>query len=174
MFWFPHRFLDIGCAPGGFAIHLLSKGLRGVGITLPSQPGAHDMDRELRDDRSGGRWRLCFHDITKEPQSHVIRPPVGQLFDVVIAGARYSKVGGGMAEEDRHVAKLMTSQLLLALRHLKPGGSLVVVLNVTPTLTYAAPLALLRCAFDDLVACKPASNFQYLQPSGRIPRQGAF
>ena len=58
--------------------------------------------------------------------------------------------------------RLLTSQLLLALRHLRPGGHLVLVLNITPTLTYCAPLALLRECFDDLVACKPAANFQYL------------
>ena len=41
-------FLDIGAAPGGFSLHLLGRGLRGVGVTLRPQPGAHDVRRGRR------------------------------------------------------------------------------------------------------------------------------
>ena len=61
---------------------------------------------------------------------------------------------------------------------ISPPGHLVLVLNITPMLTYCAPLALLRECFDDIVACKPASNFQYLSSCyvcarGFRPERGA-
>jgi hypothetical protein len=68
------------------------------------------------------------------------------------AGKADDDGGGGGT---RAVAHLLTSQLLLALRHLKRRGSLVLVLNVTPLLTYCAPLALLREYFSELVRNSP-------------------
>ena len=246
-------FLDLGCAPGGFSLHLLGKGLRGVGATLAPKPGFHAMDRRLdtasagyelvtistKDDAtsntdsgggggedgttrgsahnmdednsnnssnnsntkqasvkvypasSTGAWTLHYADINDDPGgtkflapttsttsgssnaaaasaavAQAATSPEAHLFDVVIAGARFSKSGKSDDDDEggggtRAVARLLTAQLLLALRHLQRGGHLVLVLNVTPLLTYTAPLALLRECFEDLVACKPASCFEH-------------
>ena len=249
-------FLDLGCAPGGFSLHLLGRGLRGVGATLAPKPGFHAMDKRLDSASAGyelvttssspgtasgsiagegssggggssqvgldsvnedgrketsvkvypasttGAWTLHYADINDNPGgTKFLAPtalasgrgelssspaaaatpttataataataaasssPEAHLFDVVIAGARFSKSGKGDDDEGgggtRAVARLLTAQLLLALRHLKPGGHLVLVLNVTPLLTYTAPLALLRECFGELVACKPASCFEH-------------
>ena len=89
--------------------------------------------------------------------------PEPAKFDITIAGARFSKSGGGGKEGGggtAPVAALLASQLLLALRHLREGGSLVLVLNVTPLVTYFAPLCLLREYFEEVVASKPSSMFQ--------------
>ena len=175
-------FLDLGCAPGGFSMYLLESGLRGVGATLRPQPGFHAMDRRLDKEyqvkplplQGGGvsypvsqePWTLHYADLTNAPHATCFEAPGGEnFFDLVIAGARFSKSGKSNPDEEgggtRAVAGLLTSQLLVALRHLKPGGHLVLVLNVTPLLTYCAPLALLREYFGELVACKPASTFEH-------------
>ena len=254
-------FLDLGCAPGGFSLHLLGRGLRGVGVTLRPEPvslqegrgmqenskrsmtmfcwcqassiappnthihslcrvssffisfglhfvasqGFHAMDRRLDRESpgpnahavlppthpacvpagaggdsaseggvissngdgptakvwpaSGDAWTLHYADLTDQPHATEFQLPratldmqVGRstgesvgcedsssssgsggtanLFDVVIAGARFSK--SGKADDEggggtRAVAHLLTAQLLLALRHLKEGGNLVLV-----------------------------------------------
>eukprot|EP01047_Picozoa_sp_COSAG01_P075145 COSAG01_NODE_12782_length_1686_cov_2.051670_1_plen_97_part_00 len=49
----------------------------------------------------------------------------------------------------------------VALDNLKPRGTLVVVLNITPHLTHLATLCFLRTVFRRIVATKPVSCFKY-------------
>ncbi len=56
---------------------------------------------------------------------------------------------------------LLSAQLLVCLDNLKPGGSLVVVVNITPHLTHLGTLCFLRGIFRRVVATKPVSCFKY-------------
>ena len=105
------HFLDIGCAPGGFAQFLLDHSPRWQGIGLTLEEGGHLMDERFMADArrsvtSGGiaeRFRLIYGDVTESP-AHMrflpdgTRMPVGSdappQFDLVIAGARSSKSEG--------------------------------------------------------------------------------
>ena len=105
------HFLDIGCAPGGFAQFLLDHSPRWQGIGLTLEEGGHLMDERFMADAkrsaaSGGvaeRFRLIYGDVTETPAdmrflSDGTRMPIGSTvppqFDLVIAGARSSKSEG--------------------------------------------------------------------------------
>ena len=171
-------FLDLGCAPGGFSLYFLEKGLTGVGVTLPAAPGFHAVDPRLLEAKN---YDLRFLDCTVNPSGVVFgrektenAGEISDFYDVVVAGARFSRVGkkndddseATLTLEKKNAGdptrRLLTAQLLVAFRHLKPDGSLVVVLNITPTLPYACVLCVLRENFREVIAVKPASNFQYI------------
>ena len=171
------NFLDIGCAPAGFSQFLLdhSRRWRGIGLTLES--GGHEMDERFmasarrepdpRELGGGGvvdRFKLIYGDVTESPDTLHYSPtgeklPVGSApqFELVIAGARSSKSGNCKGTTTgAQVKTLLTSQLLASLLNLKPGGSLVVVLNITPQLTHLATLCFL-CVVDTSMFLLPYS-----------------
>jgi|EP01043_Picozoa_sp_COSAG02_P026532 hypothetical protein len=105
------RFLDIGCAPGGFAQFLLDHSTRWEGIGLTLEEGGHLMDERFMADArrsvaSGGvaeRFRLIYGDVTETPANMRFLPDGTRMpatstappqFDLVIAGARSSKSEG--------------------------------------------------------------------------------
>ena len=176
------NFIDIGCAPGGFLQCLLDfdPSRRGIGLTLATDTskghasGAHEMDQTLMDILAKTpRFKLLFQDVTDRPlRLHYstdgtrIGEGAAPQFDLAIAGARFSGKGSGENDDaerggDRAQEKLITAQLLVALQNLKPGGDLVVVLNVTPLAMNMQPICFLRSVFGRLVALKPKSNFKY-------------
>ena len=105
------HFLDIGCAPGGFAQFLLDHSTRWQGIGLTLEEGGHLMDERFMADArrsvaSGGiaeRFRLIYGDVTETPANMRFLPDGTRVpatsttppqFDLVIAGARSSKSEG--------------------------------------------------------------------------------
>ncbi len=110
-------FLDIGCAPGGFAQFLLDHSPRWQGIGLTLEEGGHLMDERFMADArrsvvSGGieeRFRLIYGDVTETPANMRFLPDGTRMpatstappqFDLVIAGARSSKSEGSKGTDD--------------------------------------------------------------------------
>ena len=112
-------FLDIGCAPGGFAQFLLdhSQRWRGMGLTLAE--GGHLMDKRFMSDverDTAGRFKLIFGDVTDTPHDMLFAPdgarlPAGSApqFDLVIAGARSSKSENSKGTFSRAAVKILLS-----------------------------------------------------------------
>lgn len=169
------RFLDLGCCPGGFATYVLSKwpNATGLGISLPREYGGHSLavPATLR-----GRLEVCFEDLTMfnfipssidgvwDPTlfSPSLIAPGDHSFDFVIADGH---LDGRMLTDNPRAGwcrdRLIISQLLIALRGIKPTGSLLIKqsLLVSPELTKRIVLALQQLTDVPVQAIKPMSIY---------------
>ncbi|SJL17457.1 uncharacterized protein ARMOST_21008 [Armillaria ostoyae] len=121
------RFLDLGCCPGGFSSYVLDKNPRatGFGISLSPQEGGHSflMDENLLD-----RYSIMFANMARfelGPNSDLDSLPIpAESFDLVIMDAHHLRNQPHMAAH-----KVYISQLILGLKAVKTGGSIVLKLH---------------------------------------------
>jgi SAM-dependent methyltransferase len=158
------RFLDLGCAPGGFSRWIIKNNpsCTGVGFTLPPELGGFKMEFD-----SPGQYKYFYQDITDQPQlinylsNDDERTKSGSLFDLCIAGCifRYPETdissydSRALWSPDRQF--LQYSQLLVALTNLQQGGTLILVCNIRAHLYQIEIICSLSCCFEHLVPVKP-------------------
>ncbi|TFY62301.1 hypothetical protein EVJ58_g3949 [Rhodofomes roseus] len=124
------RFLDLGCAPGGFALWLLqnNKSARGKGVTL--SPEAKGIRLRLVP-RFPERFHVQYEDVCNIATGQVAfeEPPAGG-FDLVTANAAImladNKIPWNLT------IRLVYAQLLVAFQYIAQGGSLVISFRSRP------------------------------------------
>ncbi|EMD36561.1 hypothetical protein CERSUDRAFT_115593, partial [Gelatoporia subvermispora B] len=159
-------FLDLGCSPGGFSTWVLTnnRSAKGVGITLPDADAKFSMsDDTVR--AFEGRYHVHFEDLNTLAMRGVnedrnpLADPVNQAglglrsdtFELVIAGA-FPTLLGRIPWFTR--ARLVFSQLLIALSTIAQGGSCVVCINSKPFLWIVDAIGMLRGCFSSIIAGK--------------------
>ncbi|KAK0196357.1 hypothetical protein F5146DRAFT_1217466 [Armillaria mellea] len=121
------RFLDLGCCPGGFSSYILDTNPRatGVGVSLSPQEGGHPF---LMDENLLNRYSIMFANMAKfelGPDSDLALLPIpANSFDLVVMDAHHLRNQPHMAAD-----KLYISQIILGLRAVKIGGSVVLKLH---------------------------------------------
>ncbi|KAE8130850.1 hypothetical protein BDV38DRAFT_291190 [Aspergillus pseudotamarii] len=139
----PHYILDMCMAPGGFleTALMVNPTARATGFSLPRREGGHDVRLQKTDNVS-----LRFLDITllaadmgrveipnDHPDAERFLPrqfAPGQVFDVVICDGQVLRCHDRAAyREHREATRLTLTQLALGLEHVKPGGTLIVLLH---------------------------------------------
>ncbi|CCO31031.1 hypothetical protein BN14_05065 [Rhizoctonia solani AG-1 IB] len=151
-----HRFLDIGCCPGGYSTLVMNicPNATGMGISLPVPDGGHGLaipgpllprfDLQLAD--------LTMFDLAPDfsdtpPSSSSLQPiPFDRnTFDLVICDAHYRQRQPANDPRPWSGTRLYISQLLLALHAIHPGGRIFLTLwRVESPLTAQILLALDR------------------------------
>ncbi|KAG8746255.1 hypothetical protein FRC10_005504 [Ceratobasidium sp. 414] len=166
-------FLDLGCCPGGFTTYVLSKWpyARGVGVSLPVELGGHSLAVPLE---FRNRLEIHWADVTMfnlAPallhgcwDTSIFTPcPIPPLaFDFVMVDGHQPPCmtvndPRGTWSRDR----LLLSQLLTALRAVKPTGTLLAKLSlqVSVPLMERVVLALSRLSPAPVRAIKPTSIY---------------
>ncbi|THH17884.1 hypothetical protein EW146_g3020 [Bondarzewia mesenterica] len=166
----PMQFLDLGCSPGGFSSYILHKNrnARGVGISLPVEQGGHLFALESY---LGSRFELHLADLNYYRLHHCHRQlralafdPLPQNFeanfDVVILDGHFLRTYLSPAltdpkEWDRH--RLLISQIVIALRSIRHGGTIVLKLSHPEKLHTAQFLFMLDGISKSLCVFKPRS-----------------
>ncbi|KDN45699.1 hypothetical protein RSAG8_04783, partial [Rhizoctonia solani AG-8 WAC10335] len=180
--WIPrtYRFLDLGCAPGGFAQYLLRKNKRahGIGISLPSEQGGNGLGVTYPDYLA--RYKLHWLDLTTfdlapdipKPVSHNCPPfpfEAGSR-DLVVCDAQWV-LNPDNLKRPWNWTRLIISQLLIALRAVSPGGNIFIRLSsVERTLTGRILLAL--CRISNLVRTVKSTRFQAIRSYFYVLAQG--
>ncbi|CAE6458062.1 unnamed protein product [Rhizoctonia solani] len=166
-------FLDLGCCPGGFSTYILGKypNTRGMGISLPIEHGGHSLavPLNLRD-----RLQVHWADITMFDHAPSLvqgfwdtsifqtSPIPKRAFDFVIVDGHQPPC---MLVDDPRALwsrdRLLVSQLLAALRAIKPTGTLFAKLSlqVSVPLMERIVLALSRLTPFPIRAVKPTSIY---------------
>ncbi|KAK0183662.1 hypothetical protein F5146DRAFT_1008584 [Armillaria mellea] len=120
-------FLDLGCCPGGFSSYILDTNPRatGVGVSLSPQEGGHPF---LMDENLLNRYSIIFANMAKfelGPDSDLALLPIpANSFDLVVMDAHHLRNQPHMAAD-----KVYISQIILGLRAVKIGGSVVLKLH---------------------------------------------
>lgn len=164
------EFLDLGCCPGGFTSYILQKHHRahGTGISLPVEQGGHPMALEQH---LSSRFELHLADLLYYKLHSGHRPllltsmqplPDGfaARFDIVILDGHFLRTYRSPAltdpdEWDRH--RLLISQIVIALRSVRPGGTIVIKLSHPEKLLTAQILHMLDNLSKALCVHKPHS-----------------
>ncbi|KAH9925736.1 uncharacterized protein B0H18DRAFT_1119241 [Fomitopsis serialis] len=166
------HFLDLGCAPGGFATWLLQNTLmHGVGITLPPSASIPGISVQGSLQSLAPRFSVYEEDVCSiargqstsinwDTTEHI--PPAG--FDLVIANAAIMLAEGAVPRTKK--IDLVYAQLLVALEHIAAGGTLVLSLWMRPFDWVIDIIAILRDSFDSVYAVKPRyqakTSFAYI------------
>ncbi|KAI0341194.1 hypothetical protein BDW22DRAFT_1359445 [Trametopsis cervina] len=161
-------FLDLGCCPCGFTSWILSKNpdARGKGISLPQEQGGHEYTLEQQLTR---RFKLEWADLTYyklHPSADELRgkalspfPESYQDFDLVILDGHYLRdiyITPQLTPPERWDSHRLTiSQIIIALKTVKHGGTLVMKLSHPEWTTTAQTLFLLDGLSTDLRTYKP-------------------
>lgn len=157
-----YKFLDLGCAPGGFSKYILDHNpdAQGLGITLSHIPvslhGTSLADTDRYNVREGDLTELNFD--TGSSKSKYIPPSARskqldpQGYGLIIAGAFATGLGGYATPASR--ATLALSQLGAILSTLQPRGTSVIVATTKPFLWNVEIFAVLRQVFDRIVPAK--------------------
>ncbi|CAE6505348.1 unnamed protein product [Rhizoctonia solani] len=170
--WIPrtYSFLDLGCAPGGFAQYLLRKNrrARGIGISLPSEQGGNGFGISYSEHLA--RYELRWADLTmfdlapsipKPATSTHVHPPLpfeSSSRDLIVCDAQWV-LNPDNLKRPWNWTRLIISQLLIALRVVSPGGNILIRLScVERPLTGRILLAL--CRISDLVRTVKSTRFQ--------------
>ncbi|CAE6473951.1 unnamed protein product [Rhizoctonia solani] len=173
--WIPrtNNFLDLGCAPGGFAQYLLQKNKRahGIGISLPCSQGGYGFG--VTDWGYLARYKLHWVDLTSFDLAPSIPKPISSSHsypplpfksssrDLVVCDAQWVFNPDNL-NRSWNWTRLIISQLLIALRAVSPGGSILIRLScVERTLTGRILLAL--CRISDLVRTVKSTQFQTIR-----------
>ncbi|KAK0496643.1 hypothetical protein EDD18DRAFT_1352473 [Armillaria luteobubalina] len=157
------RFLDLGCCPGGFSSYILDKNPRasGFGISLSPQEGGHAF---LMDEDLLNRYSIMFANIARfelGPHSDLNSLPIAaESFDLVVMDAHHLRNQPPLAGH-----KVYISQLILGLKAVKMGGSLVLKLHRVES-DYSARLIYL---LD-----KVSSQIKTFKPMNMHKERGSF
>lgn len=141
--------LDLCMAPGGFSRAALNRNPNASlrGISLPVSQGGHEM--LIHNWESDWRIKIEFRDITMLaiemglpslsaiPPNHpdlpsfsAARPFHGMHFDLVLCDGQVLRTHPRQAYRAKcEATRLLTSQLVLALQRIRPGGTLVLLLH---------------------------------------------
>ncbi|QRW23417.1 FtsJ-like methyltransferase [Rhizoctonia solani] len=166
-------FLDLGCAPGGFAQYLLRNNKRayGIGISLPDEQGGSRFGVTYPDYLA--RYELHWADLTMFDLAPSIPKPVNSLHDypplpfklcsrdLVVCDAQWV-LNPDNLNRPWNWTRLIVSQLLIALHAVSPHGNIFIRLScVERTLTGRILLAL--CRISDLVRTVKSDRFQSMR-----------
>lgn len=150
------KFLDLGCAPGGFSKYILDHNIdaEGLGITLPHIPMSVD-GTSLAETR---RYSVYEGDLTTVdfgclPTSKSIQPKLEHReYDVIIAGAFATGLSHKTTPQERAILAL--SQLYAVLTNLQPNGTSVILATTKPFLWNVDIFAILRKVFRSVTPAK--------------------
>ncbi|CAE6467984.1 unnamed protein product [Rhizoctonia solani] len=173
--WIPrtNNFLDLGCAPGGFARYLLrnNKRAHGIGISLPCEQGGNGFGVTYPDYLA--RYELHWADLTTFDLAPSISKPVNSphdcpplpfkpgSLDLVVCDAQWV-LNPDNFKRPWNWTRLIVSQLLIALRAVSPRGNIFIRLScVERTLTGRILLAL--CRISDLVRTVKSNRFRSIR-----------
>ncbi len=160
------RFLDLGCAPGGFSEWIIknNRSCTGVGFTLPPELGGFPMKFD-----APGRYKYFYQDITQNAELISCQnnndSAGGPQFDLCIAGCMFRSTE---KDESNYYALPLRSrsrqflryfQLLAALNNLQEGGTLILVFNIKAHLCLIEIVCSLSCCFERLISVKPKNVF---------------
>ncbi|KAH8103334.1 hypothetical protein BXZ70DRAFT_985344 [Cristinia sonorae] len=167
------RFLDLGCAPGGFSNWILDTNLdaRGVGVNLPDDEAKIKLDDTACHLR-GPRYQVILEDVIRWAKSCVAEgtnptlrlaritavsgvDPINGSFDLVLGGA-FPTMQAFFPWW--HRTQLSFSQVFIAFSCLREGGSFILVTSSKPYRSLIELLALLRLSFATVTACKGPSH----------------
>ncbi|CAE6514492.1 unnamed protein product [Rhizoctonia solani] len=130
-----HRFLDIGCCPGGYSTLVMNicPNATGMGISLSVPEGGHGL---AIPENLLARFDLRLEDLTMfdfapdwsdKPSLEPI-PFTRNTFDLVICDAHYRQRQPTNDPRPWSCTRLLVSQLLLALNGVHPGGRIFLTL----------------------------------------------
>jgi 23S rRNA U2552 (ribose-2'-O)-methylase RlmE/FtsJ len=164
------RFIDLGCAPGGFSKGVLgfNKHARGLGVTLPFDEHGLPMIMEDWTDNERARYELCEFNLLHLPKDFDIRVKSflsGNRCDLVICGAVYRDSTTLQPQDtvpSNHSTRigptcrtiLRLRQLSIAFRYLKKGGALVSVAKLNISVITIKTLLFLRSHFAHVSGVK--------------------
>lgn len=159
--------LDMGMAPGGFSATIMKSYPRTAlrAITLPNLKGGHSVQFKHK------RMKLDLCDIntlagdmglSSIPESHpeasafTVAKLLGQEeFDVIICGCQVTRnQEREQWREHREAGRLQLAQLVIALEHLKSGGTLVAVMH-KPEDIHTAEMLHIFSTFSEVSLFKP-------------------
>ncbi|KII89652.1 hypothetical protein PLICRDRAFT_107951 [Plicaturopsis crispa FD-325 SS-3] len=147
----PLLFLDLGCSPGGFSSYILAQNAlaKGVGVSLDVEKGGHVCLLEQNE-----RFEHLSADLTyyQLGPAHIPAPTLQtapsdiqlRTFDLAVLDGHQLRTQVSANEWDRD--RLLISQVILGLRAVKSGGTIVVKLS-HPEMVQTAKLLY---AFDKL------------------------
>jgi hypothetical protein len=160
------RFLDLGCAPGGFSQWIIrnNRYCTGVGFTLPPELGGFPMEFD-----APGRYTYFYQDITQNSEligcQNNDDGGSGPQFDLCIAGCMFRNTETDACNynsefrwsRNRHFLRYF--QLLAALKNLQEGGTLILVFNIRTHITVTEIICSLSCCFERLIPVKPDNAY---------------
>ncbi|KAJ4864066.1 ftsJ-like methyltransferase domain-containing protein [Trichoderma breve] len=159
--------LDMGMAPGGFSATIMASYPKTTlrAVTLPLTKGGHSVHfrhQNVKLDLCDINTLAGDMDLASIPESH---PAAGtftvtkllrqEMFDVVICGCQVTR-NQELEEwrEHREARRLQLAQLVIALEHLKSGGTLVAVMH-KPEEIHTAELLQIFSKFSKVSLFKP-------------------
>ncbi|KAK0618871.1 hypothetical protein B0T14DRAFT_478734 [Immersiella caudata] len=196
-----HSILDLCMAPGGFTSAALTCNPSAwvAAITLPRKLGGHDI--MLRKPWSStdicAQVHVEFRDITflaeemgvsvsaipaDHPDAALFtsdRPFLGEQYDLVFCDGQVLRTHErGEHREHTEAARLTTSQLVLALQRIRPGGTLVMLMHRADSWGSVKMIHTFTQFSDSVTLCKPKSGHQmrssfYMIAKGINPEQKA-
>lgn len=155
-------FLDLGCAPGGFSTWVLKKNIesRGVGVTIGSDQNGWAMVHTGWGTSMLERYEVTEADLTDSKAWPPIMEKVQAIgnCNLVIAGAVFreqgDREGDGAPEHDTRRTALQISQLIVGLRALEEGGTMVAVMSLKACALTVTLFFLLKQSFEHVIATK--------------------
>ncbi|KAF9809035.1 hypothetical protein IEO21_07608 [Rhodonia placenta] len=154
-----HRFLDLGCSPGGFSSYVLKHnwGAQGVGVTLPDEEDRIpvQIDSDLL-----ANYDVRYTDVvafvarsteTDTPPAILAHDGSPVRYDLVIAGA-FPVLQGAIPWWRR--TQLVFAQLILIFANISKGGSAIVAINTKAFLWTVDVIGMLRQCFETVTAHK--------------------
>ncbi|KAG6830984.1 hypothetical protein H0H92_013456 [Tricholoma furcatifolium] len=160
----PIEFLDLGCCPGGFSSSVLDKNpaAKGFGISLPVTEGGHEFALELK--------HHCRFDLTYANATYyqlgpsMIDDPCllpipdrisARSFDIAILDGHQLRTQTSALPWDHN--RLLISQLILSLKAVKRGGTIMIKLSL-PHKPFAAKILYMFKIISYKLCCwKPKS-----------------
>ncbi|KAH9478147.1 hypothetical protein JR316_0008600 [Psilocybe cubensis] len=155
-------FLDLGCSPGGFSSYILENNPNaiGTGVSLPVEEGGHEF---LLESDYLTRFHLLSANLTYfELGPHcndtveLHRLPMYMsvpVFDLVLLDGHQLRTQTTSVPWDRD--RLLISQVIIGLKSVRQGGTLVVKLPLPHRHIAARIIFLLRILSNELVGWKP-------------------
>ena len=141
------RYLDLCCAPGGFAKYIMTnfKNIIGLGVTLPSSQGGQKMG--FRHDQ----FKCIFKDV-----NHYIP---GHKYDLVICGGTYFRQKyQSRIECEKQREQLLSTQFKLAIHSLNEKGTLMIKMNNKIDLINIKILIYSFQLFEEIKIAKPEND----------------
>lgn len=140
------RILDLCMAPGGYTASALkvNPDATAIGVTLPVVVGGHEVllkwSRRIRVNYTDITMEAAEMGITDIPSEHPdfskfeTEPllPIGSQFDLIFCDGRVLRNHAEHRHPDREpveAIRLTCSQLIIAIQHLNPGGTMIMLLH---------------------------------------------